>query len=179
VKGSQWTALAILIVAVPVCGLIAWFIVFHFIVMAPHSQDPDYRAAYWVESELYYRSDCARVMNEVKADGVVEPGLIECTRDPHFGFLNTKNGTFLHLHKHFSLRFAWLPTGERVIVDVNNGYVFWAKDGKVTDFVKLNRDLESKLLDSRPAPEAVSPVAEGGTPTPVSSAKTESGRIRE
>lgn len=149
-KASQWTGLGILVVALPAFGLVVWFVVFHFFVMAPHSRDPDYKSAYWVERELYYGSDCARVMSELKADGVVEPGLIECTRDPHFGFLNTQNGTFLHLRKHFSLWIRWLPSGEKVIVDVNNGFVFWAKDGKVTNFVKLNPKLEGQLLESPP-----------------------------
>ena len=147
-KDSQWTALGVLLLLVPAFGLVAWFVVFHFFVMAPHSRDPDYRAAYWVESELYYGSECARLMSELKAAGVVEPGLIACTRNPCFGFVNTKNGTFLHLRKYFSLRIMWLPWGEKVIVDTNNGYVFWAKDGKVTDFVKLDRRFRAQLLES-------------------------------
>ena len=89
-------------------------------------------------------------MNELTTDAVVQPGLIECTRDPHFGFVNTKNGAFLHVRRYFSLRIRWLPSGEKVIVDVNNGYVFWAKDGKVTNFVKLNPKLEGQLLESPP-----------------------------
>ena len=149
-KDSQWTALGLLILLIPAGGLVTWFVVFHFFVMAPHSRDPDYKAAYWVERELYYRSECVRIMSELKQDGVVEPGLIECTRNPRFGFVNTKNGTFLYLRKYFSLRIMWLPWGEKVIVDVNNGYVFWAKDGKVTDFVKLDPKLKAQLLESPP-----------------------------
>ena len=155
-KGSQWTGLGILVLALPAFGLVVWFVVFHFFVMAPHSRDSAYKAAYWIERELYYGSDCTRVMSELKADGVVEPGLIECTRDPHFGFVNTKNGAFLHVHKHFSLRIRWLPSGEKVIVDVNNGYVFWAKDGKVTDFVKLDPKLGAQLLTTPPRPASPS-----------------------
>ncbi len=151
-KASQWTGLGILALALPAFGLVAWFVVFHFFMMAPHSRDPDYTAAYWIETELYYGSDCGRVMSELKANGVVEPGLIECRRDPHFGFVNTKNGTFLHVRRHFSLQTRWLPSGEKVIVDENNGYVFWAQDGKVTNFVKLDSKLDAQLLRSPPEP---------------------------
>lgn len=156
--------LGVVVVGGVVGFAVVLFFKLHVVVLAPQSMEHNYLAVYRLERALYYGSGCWKA--NLRLDSAV-PGLIVCREDPYLRFLNLRNGTSLRVTRAWSIQRRWLPSGERVFVDYANGYVFWAKDGKVTDFVKLNRDLESKLLDSRPAPEVASPVAEGGTPTPV------------
>jgi hypothetical protein len=149
---SQWNLVWKILLGIIVFGLTVYFLYFNWYLMAPHSRDPEYLAVYWMERELYYGSDCGIIMEQLAVDDVVDDGLIECSHLPHTNFRNTKNGTRLFVNRGhaISLRTAWLPQGEKVIVDESNGYLFRAKNGKVTDFVRLDSKLEAQLLSSVP-----------------------------
>ncbi|MCG6962114.1 MAG: hypothetical protein LJE95_02480 [Acidobacteria bacterium] len=165
---SRSSALAALPPALAFCAAAAGFFYLHFVTMAPKSTDPDYYCVYWLERALYYAGSCDKA--ELSLDAAV-PGLIECREDPWLRFINKLNGLSLRVDKPPKIVERWLPTGERVFVDQSNDFVFWSKNGKVTNFVKLDQELLSMLLDmppgQRPAgqgPEGTQPSSGGGAP---------------
>jgi len=120
-----------------------YFLVLNFFLTTPKSTNPDYYAVYELENQLYYGGPCRSL-----SLGTVQKDLVECREGPLPTLLNIRNGTVLGVDSPWDIQQRWLPSGERVFVDYANGYVFWAQDGKVTNFVKLDPELESQLLES-------------------------------
>ncbi len=135
----------ILFLALPFAGVACYFLFLNFLTTSPKSLEPDYYAVYEIENQLYYGGPCRSLSLKT-----VQYGLVECRDGPLPVLYNRNNGAVLDVHKPWDLRERWLASAGRVFVDYANGYVFWAKDGKVTNFVKLNPKLKAELLESPP-----------------------------
>lgn len=155
-KESQQQALIILFLAAPVLAIAGYFLALNFFITAPKSTEPDYYAVYETENQLYYGGPCRSLFL-----GTVQDDLVECREGPLPTLLNRQNGTVLGVDRPWDIQKRWFPSGERVFVDYANGYVFWAKDGKVTNFVILDPKLKAQLLTSPPRSE-VGASAPGG-----------------
>ena len=146
-RERYWAILAYGAILVPVAALFSYCAYSTLFTPAPRSSEPNYYAVYWVESNLYLGSTCKKA---ALVYDQVAPDLVECREGGLPVLVNKRNGTVLLVKNNFKIKDRWLPNGERVFVDYDNGYVFWAKDGKVTNFVKLNPKLEGQLLESPP-----------------------------
>ena len=152
-RERYWAILAYGVILVPVAALFFYCAFTTLLKPFPRSHEPNYFAVYWVESNLYLGSTCDEAVTVY--DHLV-PDLVECREGGLPVFVNKKNGTVLLVKRNFKIKDRWLASGERVFVDYDNGYVFWAKDGKVTDFVKLDPKLEAQLLTAPPRPASPS-----------------------
>ena len=146
-KERYWSIIAYGVILVPVVAVFSYAAFTTLLTPFPRNHEPNYYAVYEVEATLYLGSTCKKA--SLVYDQLA-PNLVECREGGLPVFVNKKNGTVLLVKNNFKIRDRWLPTGERVFVDYDNGYVFWAKGGKVTNFVKLNPKLEAHLLESPP-----------------------------
>jgi len=147
VKERYWAVLAYGVILVPVAALFSYCAFTTLLTPFPRSHEPNYYAVYEVEATLYLGSTCKKA---ALVYDQVAPDLVECREGGLPIFVNKKNGTVLLVKNNFKIKDRWFPNGERVFVDYDNGYVFWAEGGKVTDFVKLNPKLEGQLLKAPP-----------------------------
>jgi len=173
-RERYWAILAYGGILVPVAALFSYCAFTTLLTPFPRNHEPDYYAVYEVESTLYLGSTCGKA---ALVYDQLAPNLVECREGGLPVFVNKKNGTVLLVKNNFKIKDRWLPNGRRVFVDYDNGYVFWAEGGKVTDFVKLDPTLDAQLLRSPPEPAERSSApgkdeSQGGGVRPVQHTKT-------